>query len=351
MKTLKAILKESTTAADAMSAPGFTAALEAEMKKAKAAPARRRRGPKPLTLLQACKALKISKMGAGLSFVRVREGRATISNSSVWASFPSDAPDGVYDPRLAIKNSVAVVPGDAFCPRVEDEDPADYPGPDHHTVTQRPAVTVPLDAADLKYVSRAMSKDKYRYYLRGVFFDLPEGTMVASDNSRLHARPVQTESDGPGVIVPDNVISLALKAGAHSVEITEAFSTLYALGGVEILTRNVDGTYPDYQRAIPAIAPEAHDLLVDFSDALKYVRKENLFVVHKDGTVAVVSTEKKVLCGDYRPADALAAYDSRFVKDILNGETRTVLNTADGSSPTHFNAHSPGYDVLMPVRF
>lgn len=155
-----------------------------------------------------------------------------------------------------------------------------------------------VPAADLvdvlARVAPAMSNEETRYYLKGIFmhalgerlaFAATCGHVLALDSLPLPAgaaglRDVSTatrlpDSDGAGLIIPrkavdlvgrtfkgqDQDVAVAVVGGAYSDRIR------FQCGDVAILTKVVDGTFPDYRRVIPALEHAPGAWTVD-ADAL-----------------------------------------------------------------------------------
>ena len=115
----------------------------------------------------------------------------------------------------------------------------------------------------LQLVQFAMASQDIRYYLNGMLLVL-EGKqlrVVATDGHRLSYAETQleTEAEAREVIIPrKTVVELSkllndvedpveLRIGANQVTIT--------LSGTELVTKVVDGKFPDYHRVIPASQP------------------------------------------------------------------------------------------------
>jgi DNA polymerase III sliding clamp (beta) subunit (PCNA family) len=115
----------------------------------------------------------------------------------------------------------------------------------------------------LELAARAMSNEKTRLYLNGVFFDPPRpgcpARMVATDGHILayHALPEDYPDTAPASILPRASVALALAAipakGAPAVHVQ--FYPLHmsiTCGETVIRSKLIDGAFPDYRRAIPA---------------------------------------------------------------------------------------------------
>lgn len=101
-------------------------------------------------------------------------------------------------------------------------------------------------------VQFAISTEETRFYLNGVFLHTVNGRLaaVATDGHRL-ARNLGTEADEfKPVIVPRKTAAM-LPAGDVKVELGATKMRITA-GTMQMVSKFIDGTFPDYQRVIPA---------------------------------------------------------------------------------------------------
>lgn len=105
-----------------------------------------------------------------------------------------------------------------------------------------------------------ISTEETRYYLNGIFMHQKTGTMltVATDGHRLALYDSRVDWPLPDMIVPRRAVSIllrALKAGGNreiTVEAKDDGTKLRISGdGWSVLTKVIDGTFPDYTRVIP----------------------------------------------------------------------------------------------------
>tara|TARA_B100000676_G_scaffold163704_1_gene160969 strand:+ start:1898 stop:2995 length:1098 start_codon:yes stop_codon:yes gene_type:complete len=129
-------------------------------------------------------------------------------------------------------------------------------------------VSVTIGAEQLKQclakTSFAMAQQDVRYFFNGLLIDLGEGglTAVATNGQRLAV----TTSDGPGSLAPAQFIVPRKAVGELSRMVSDGdirlgFSTNHVSvesGSSTLVSKLIDGTFPDYRRAIP----EAADKLV-----------------------------------------------------------------------------------------
>ncbi|MDZ7824134.1 MAG: DNA polymerase III subunit beta [Ahrensia sp.] len=135
----------------------------------------------------------------------------------------------------------------------------------------------------LQRAAVAISNEETRYYLNGVFMHLVEGdlVMVSTDGHKLARVRLnedqfeidqRVETDGNGEasaqgiglnIVPTKTVKMLMKALAKndqnvSIDFSESHIRMsYSEhdGAFEIVSKLIDGTFPDYARVIPQPAP------------------------------------------------------------------------------------------------
>ena len=194
------------------------------------------------------------------------------------------------------------------------------------------AITVTVPAAHVNAALQAVSDEKARYYLNGLFFDA-RGYIAATNGHILFAarcsdagkladcRPSYApDSAMAGVIVPTDALAQAVKAAgrAKGPDMTverDAHGQWWILhGNARVAFTPIDGTFPDWQRVIPS-APEtltpAHfdpryiAAIGNMSKALRDGKKDgaSFFTLHQDGdNPALVTFNRAVAKSD----DAIA---------------------------------------------
>ncbi|WP_162419654.1 DNA polymerase III subunit beta [Microvirga brassicacearum] len=114
-------------------------------------------------------------------------------------------------------------------------------------------------------VQFAISTEETRYYLNGIFMEARQGKLrfVATDGHRMAVHDVDIEGAGLdyGVIIPRKTVAFLLsivkaKGAAESVDVLiNTVKARFTVGHVDVITKLIDGTYPDYQRVMPARNP------------------------------------------------------------------------------------------------
>ena len=142
--------------------------------------------------------------------------------------------------------------------------PADFPAMNEGDLPHR----FQIAATDLKgIIDRtrfAISNEETRYYLNGIYFHAAKagGTEVlrgvATDGHRLARVEVplpKGAGEMPGVIVPRKTVGEVRKLldesdGSVDIELSDT-RIRFAFGNVTLISKLIDGTFPDYERVIP----------------------------------------------------------------------------------------------------
>jgi DNA polymerase-3 subunit beta len=240
-----------------------------------------------------------------------------------------------------------------------------------------------LDAADLKSLVDktrfAISTEETRFYLNGIYVHAAEDKdntlrAVATDGHRL-ARYDLELPDGaagmPGVIIPRKTIAelrRLLEDAEGAIEIALSDTKIqFSFSGVELTSKLIDGSFPEYQRVIP----ENNDkvLMLDakeFGHAVDRVstisadktRAVKLNIDKDRVTLSVVNPESGTATEDlganYSADSIEIGFNARYLLDITSQvegkEVRLLL--ADSGSPTLIEDTDDGRTlyVLMPMR-
>ncbi|MBB4658326.1 DNA polymerase III subunit beta [Parvularcula dongshanensis] len=226
----------------------------------------------------------------------------------------------------------------------------------------------------------AMSQEETRYYLNGIYLHASDEAgqkslrAVATDGHRL-ARldaPLPEGADAmPGVIVPRKAVlelRRLLDDAEDEVMVTVSASKIrFSSGDVVLTSKLIDGTFPDYQRVIPAGNDKI--MRVDNADFARAVDRVSTVSADKTRSVKLsiggdklellvnnpeTGTATEELPVDY-PADEMEiGFNARYLLDIsgqIDGETATFkLN--DPASPTvvQDEEDARALYVLMPLR-
>ncbi len=242
----------------------------------------------------------------------------------------------------------------------------------------------PLPVHDLKtLIDRtrfAISTEETRYYLNGVYVHVAEREgvrvlrAVATDGHRLASAEAplpKGAEDIPGVIVPRKAVAELRKiidesAGEVYVGLSET-KVRFSVDGVVMTSKLIDGTFPDYERVIPAGNDKKlsvdRKLLTDAVDRVSAISSEKSRAVKmtlSNGSLKLSASSpehglaEEELEVDYAGDSLEIGFNSAYLMDItrqIEGDM-TELSMADAASPTVLRESDDqsALFVLMPMR-
>jgi len=228
--------------------------------------------------------------------------------------------------------------------------------------------------------SFAMSNEETRYYLNGIYLHATANgankvlRAVATDGHRLARIEVALPAGAngmPGVIVPRKAIHEVrklLEGAEGDVQISLSDTKIrFIFGGAVLVSKLIDGNFPDYERVIPA----SNDKILEvdcrlFAQAVDRVsvissEKSRAIKLHVDQgklTLSASSSEHGMATEELDVTYASTALDigfnSRYVLEMMSqieGDTAQFL-LSDGASPAivRDTADVGSLYVIMPMR-
>ena len=221
----------------------------------------------------------------------------------------------------------------------------------------------------------AISKEGTRYYLTGIYLHTSDQTLtgVATDGHRLAKVALEAPrgvESLEGIIIPAKTVAeiRKLAEGEDLIDIGISPTMIQvAAGPVQLISKLIDGTYPDYQKVIPT---DNHTtLLIDRNALMASVDRVSIVSADRTrlvkismqaGTVVIqanspeAGTASEHVEGNYDGAPMEIGFNARYLLDILRelrGDT-VRFQLAEASKPTLIN--DPGdaltLYVLMPMR-
>ncbi len=178
----------------------------------------------------------------------------------------------------------------------------------------------------LQLVQFAMASQDIRYYLNGMLLvlDGKQLRVVATDGHRLSYAETQLETSAEAreVIIPrKTVVELSkllsdvddpveLRIGANQVTIT--------LSGTELVTKVVDGKFPDYHRVIPASQPR--HLKANRQSVIQALQRAAILSNEKFRGVRLVMSENTlgIVCNNNEQEEAADEIEVSYDGDPLD---------------------------------
>jgi len=230
----------------------------------------------------------------------------------------------------------------------------------------------------LKKTSFAVSTDESRYVLNGIFISLKEGkmTFVATDGRRLalvdEEVDVSEKSSGE-FIVPAKAVNeltrLLQDKGTVEIKFGENHAS-FALQNensfsVLLITKLIEGNYPNYRQVIPGEAKERITLgREEFQQAL---RRAEIMTSEKANSVKLafgknnltitanspeVGEARETMAINYKGKEFAIAFNPRYLIDPLGAltEDEVFMELIDELSPGVVKINGPFLYVVMPMR-
>ena len=225
----------------------------------------------------------------------------------------------------------------------------------------------------LKTVHYAASNDETRYVLNGVLFSFIDQklTLVATDGRRLAL--TETELEYPEdaeqeLVVPSKTIHELIRNldGEGELRLAAAGNqAVFDLGGMQIITKLIDGTFPNYRQVVPAACEER--VALDRESLLAAVRRVALVTNEQSNSVKLsflenaleivtvtpdVGEAREQLPIKYSGKEVTIAFNPEFMMAPLKvlESDEVFLELTDELSPGVLKSDISFLYVIMPMR-
>ena len=216
------------------------------------------------------------------------EGSITIP-ARLMTDFVSNLPDGNID--LTLDGQSLLIQSDKYQSTINGIPSDDFPTlPD---IENSSAHSVP--AADLKKALQqtvfAASSDEARQVLTAVFTHTHEGKLhiVATDSYRLAERSLAENKEEFGLLVPADTYQELLRAiddNSDTVNYSyDEAQVMFEYGDIKIISRLIDGAYPDYRQLIPKKGEVEFSITRD--DFINITKVSSLFAKESAGSITL----------------------------------------------------------------
>jgi DNA polymerase-3 subunit beta len=225
----------------------------------------------------------------------------------------------------------------------------------------------------LKKTSYAISTDETRYVLNGILFSFREGklTMVATDGRRLALVDLEVEfprSDEVDIIVPTKCVTEISRLVGGDGEVRMSVSenqAAFEIGSTLLVSKLVEGNYPNYRQVIPAEPKER--ITLERQLFLEAVHRVSLLASEKSNSVKLVFSKNNIeivantpdigearesIPVTYKGKEFSIAFNPEFLMAPLRNlpNEEVYLNLIDEMSPGVIKIQTPFLYVLMPMR-
>jgi DNA polymerase-3 subunit beta len=230
----------------------------------------------------------------------------------------------------------------------------------------------------LKKTAFAVSTDESRYVLNGIFLSLKDHkmTMVATDGRRLALVDEEvdiTEKSSGEFIIPAKAVAelnrLLQEKGDVEIKFGENQASFSLKNEkdlpVLLVTKLIEGNYPNYRQVIPGEARErvplqreelmqalrrAEIMTSDKANSVKLAFGRNLLAITANSPE--VGEARETLAVNYKGKEMAIAFNPRYLIDALNAltEDEVFFELIDELSPGVLKINGPFLYVVMPMR-
>jgi len=275
------------------------------------------------------------------------------------------------------KNIASIRSGSSFF-KIHGLAAEEFPPLPHFKDDKKVALSQDTIRGMLRKTAFAVSTDESRYVLNGIFISLKEGkmTFVATDGRRLALVDEEVdlgEKSSGEFIVPAKAVNeltrLLQDKGTVEIKFGENQAS-FALQNensfsVLLITKLIEGNYPNYRQVIPGEAKERISLgREEFQQALRRAeimtseKANSVRLTFGKNTLAITANSPEVgearetLAVNYKGKEMAIAFNPRYLIEALNALTEddVYFELIDELSPGVLKINGPFLYVVMPMR-
>jgi len=225
----------------------------------------------------------------------------------------------------------------------------------------------------LRKTSYAISTDETRYVLNGVLFSFKDNklTLVATDGRRLAMAEIELEfprSHEADLIIPTKAVTELQRLLTDDGEVKVSMGggqIAFDLNKTLLVSKLIEGNYPNYRQVIPAEAKER--IKLEREMFLNSLRRVSLLASDKSHSIKLnfsknniditantpeVGEAKESIAVAYKGREFSIAFNPEFLMAPLRAltEDEVFLDLIDEMSPGVLKIQTPFLYVLMPMR-
>lgn len=300
-----------------------------------------------------------------------REGAITVP-ARLMQDFVSSLPAGVID--LTLEDNKLHISTDKYQSIINGVSAEDFPVMPSISDGNQWKIDGKVLKAGLQQVVIAASSDEARPMLTGVFMHSHDGGLyiVATDSYRLAEKRLDNTKQDISLLVPASALQDLLRIlGDEDTDVVVTHDdqqVLFKVGDVELVTRLIEGNYPDYRKLIPKSFTSTASL--KRSDFINITKVSSLFARESAGSVTINLEEAESQVSIRSIAsqigentasatasikgDGIITLNSRYVLDALNalnGDEATISFNGKLEACVISDAKATDYThVIMPLK-
>src|SRR6266850_1875009 len=308
---------------------------------------------------------------------KVKKGGASTVPVKRLFGIVRELPNAEIELQVDDKNICAIQSGASFY-KINGLSADEFPPPPRFKEDKKVILAQETVKGMMRKTSFAISTDEARYVLNGIFISLKDHkmTMVATDGRRLALvdEEVDLAENSQGeFIIPAKAVNelnrLLQEKGEVEMKYSEnqaAFTLKDEKGfSVLIITKLIEGNYPNYRQVIPSETKER--VTLQREEFLHALRRAEIMTSEKANSVKLtfgknnlaitanapeVGEAKETLAINYKGKEIAVAFNPKYLIDPLNAlsQDEVFIELIDELSPGVLKINGPFLYVVMPMR-
>lgn len=300
-----------------------------------------------------------------------QQGASTIPAKTLFAIL-RELPEGDVQVEIDEKDTTSITCGDSYF-RILGISRDEFPKLPEFVEKESFTLSNSLLKGMLRKTAYAISREDNRYALMGMYFIIADHSLalISTDGRRLSKMSADL---GSGVklkrdfIVPLKAVEELQRMLGDDGDVRVFLAknqVAFQLDSVLLVSRLIDGTFPDYDRVIPESS--AHKVELDRREFFHMVRRAALLATDQanlvrlsfsSGQLVMTSSSPEVgearvsMPAKYDGKELEIAFNPDFLKDVLGSmdEEVVTLELTDSLSPGVVRGEGTFLHVIMPMR-
>jgi DNA polymerase-3 subunit beta len=211
------------------------------------------------------------------------------------SEFVANLPDETID--MELNNQSLIIKSKQYKSTINGISAEEFPS--LPTISKNTHLTIP--SANLKGALSqtvfAASNDEARQVLTGVFMTVIDGELflVATDSYRLAEKNIGKNDHEIKVLIPSSAmqdLARIIQDNSGDIDIyVDESQVQFSCGDVELISRLIDGNFPDYKQLIPANGEVT--LTINKEDFINITKVSSLFARESAGSITLDVSEEK----------------------------------------------------------
>ena len=174
------------------------------------------------------------------------------------------------------------------------------------------------------------SNDSTRPVLTGVYWHSHEGQLIlaATDGYRLAERRLVKTTSDVSAIIPTQTLQEVLRTITDESDeadiLFDETQVRFRLGEAEIISRLIDGNFPDYRQLIPKKSDTS--ITINKTEFIRIVKIAGLFARESGGSITLTADENKKSLSVHSIASQLGENTSEATAEV-KGDGQVTLNS------------------------